>query len=341
MLKNNHPLVSIIILTHNTLKTTSECLSSLNNVSYKNLEIIVVDNGSTDNTSSYIKKHFPKIGVIRNNSNLGFAEGNNIGFQKAKGELILFLNNDTIVERDFLTPLMDKIVSDKTIGGVQPKILNYSKKNVIDSVGSYFITSGFLYHFGHNKKDQEKYNIEEEIFSMKGACMLFKREVLQKVGVFDKDYFAYFEETDLCQRVWLSGYRLLYIPTSSIYHIGGATAKKFPSAAMHYHSYKNRIYTYLKNLEPYSLIKVMPGHILLCVVVAMAFLLTGKISLVVAIIRAIFWNIVNINKTLKIRKKIKNLRKMKDEEYLPRVSRNVRLSYYYHLFATELTGYAD
>lgn len=337
---NKKPKVSIIILNYNGAELTSNCLDSIYKQDYKNFEIIIVDNGSTESTDK-ITKNFPGIKLIKSKVNLGYAEGNNLGFKRSKGELILFLNNDTIVSKNFLKILVNKITSNYLIAAVQPKILCYPKTEIIDSVGSDLLNSGFLYHFGHNKKESQKYNKEKEIFSMKGACMLFKKDILETVGVFDKSYFAYFEETDLCNRVWLAGYRILYVPQAKIYHLGGGTARNIPNTFIQYHSYKNRIYTYFKNFELLTLIKIIPFHILICEFASFVYLFKLKFSFFLAIQKAIFWNIVNFKGIINERKKIKSLRKVSDKKFLPNLSAKVRPSYYYHLFTTSLAGYKD
>lgn len=333
--------ISIIILNYNEPELTVRCLKSLEKVSYKEYEIILVDNGSREDITKFVSTKTKNIKIIKNKDNLGYAEGNNVGYKQAKGDLILFLNNDAIVEKNFLQPLVDNLLSDEAIAAVQPKILQYPKKELIDSVGSYFINTGFLYHFGHNKKDQKKYQKEAAIFSMKGACMLFKKSVLEKIGVFDKDYFAYFEETDLCHRVWLSGYTIMYTPSSVIYHEGGQTSKKLQSTFVQFHSYKNRIYTYAKNFELFTLFKILPMHLFLCEVVSCLYIVTGKFSLAWAIQRSLWWNISHLKKIGRERNRIKKLRKVCDEQYLLQITKNVRASYYYHLFATSLAGYKE
>lgn len=340
----NYPQVSIIIVNWNGYKNIKECLISILKCSYPNFEIIIVDNGSVDRSVSYIKNMAVKYGNIRlieNKKNVGYAEGNNLGFKRAKGKMILFLNNDTLVDKDFLNILVNKLISDKSIGAVQPKILNYPKSNIIDSVGSYFLNTGFLYHFGHNKKDHKRYQTISEIFSMKGACMLFKKSVINKIGLFENNYFAYFEETDLCHRAILAGYTIYYVPSAVIYHKGGGTASKLPSEFIQFHSYKNRIYTYLKNFELLTIIKILPIHITYCLLISSVYFFTFKFSLSYAILKAIGWNIMNLKMIKKKRKEIQRLRKSNDNIYLSRLTRKVGFNYYYHLFATSLAGYRD
>lgn len=344
MSKKNSPLVSVIIVNWNGSIQIKECLESLLKISYNNYEIIVSDNGSTDGSLEYfikVKNKFPKLIVVRNGKNLGYAEGNNVGYKEATGDLILFLNNDVVADKNFLEPLVTALMSSEKIGAVQPKILMLPKRDTIDSVGSYFLTSGFLYHFGHNKEDQKKYQHQAEIFTMKGACMLFRKSVLGKIGVFDKDYFAYYEETDLCQRTWIAGYKIFYIPASKIYHKGGQTSSKLPTDFVQFHSYKNRIFTHCKNLEFGTLIKILPLHLILCVLVSIMYCITGKFSLAYSIQKSIFWNLSHVKIIFQRRKEIKNIRNIRDTQYLPNLTKKVRINYYYHLFTTELAGYND
>lgn len=342
-----NPLVSIIIVNWNGKNLLRDCLTSLFEITYQNFEVIFVDNGSTDGSIEEIKKlgltenQLKKIHVLKNKKNLGFAEGNNVGYKIAKGELILFLNNDTYIDKNFLSKLVERLLADDSIAAVQPKILMYPGTNKIDSVGSYFLSTGFLYHPGHHKKDNHKFEKESEIYTMKGACMLFRKTVLDKVGIFDKSYFAYFEETDLCHRVWLAGYRILYIPYAKIFHKGGETAKKIENSFLIYHSYKNRIYTYLKNFSVINIIKVIPIHIVLCELASLIYLIRGQVPQSIAVQKAILWNFINWKMLINSRRKIQRMRKIQDRNFLPNVTRSVKLNYYYHLFATALAGYKD
>ena len=171
------------------------------------------------------------IKVVKNKENLGFAEANNVGYSRSKGDLILFLNNDVEVEYDFLSKLVKELLSDPKLGGVQPKILLMNKKDNLDSVGAFLTNSGFLFHYGiYKSQNDNKYNKKIDIYSAKGAGMLFRREVIEKIGLFDKDYFAYFEETDFCHRVWLAGYKIRYIPESRMYHLMGGTSINMDSS---------------------------------------------------------------------------------------------------------------
>ena len=342
-------LVSAIVVNWDGKHYLVDCLGSLANLKTKHLlEIIVVDNGSKDGSVAYLTSQIPKfkkrkinLKIIENKKNLGFALANNQGFEKARGDLILFLNNDTKVSRDFLHPLVEALVKSSKIGAVQPKILYYDKLK-FDSTGSFFTNTGVLFHRGHQQKDKGQFEKKGRIFSMKGACMLFKKNVLDKVGLFDEDFFAYFEETDLCHRVWLSGYEILYVPQSEIYHKVGGSTSKVGAPFIQYHSFKNRISTYQTNFELRTLLWLMPIHLTLCFAAAIAFLLIGKFKHFQAVLKGIFWPAVNFLKILQKRRYVQEtIRKGPDRQYLPHVSRQVSPIYYWYLLVGGLEKYQD
>jgi hypothetical protein len=325
----NFPLVSIIIINWNGINLLRVSLPSLKKISYKNYEVILVDNGSIDNSLEYAKKIFPKIKLVRNKTNLGFAKANNQGISLAKGELILFLNNDTKVTRNFLSILVDKLVSDKSMGACQPKILHLEKKGRLDSIGSFLTNSGFLYHLGFEAKDTKVLSKEIKLFSGKGSCLLFRKKLLDKIGYFDEDFFAYFEETDLCWRLWLSGHYLLYIPESVIFHKTWGTARKLPIELVNFHSFKNRITSLIVNLEFINLAPILIFHLLICIFIIIFYLFRGKINISTAIIKSILWNISVINKTLEKRSKVQSkIRKLRDSDIFPTIMKKAGLSYY-------------
>ncbi len=337
------PLVSIIIVNWNGRRFLGNCLGSLSKIKYKNIEVIFVDNASTDGSVEYARKLYPRMKIILNSKNLGYAEGHEEAFKKCKGSLILLLSMDTIVNENFLKELVEVLLSETDIGAVQPKLLMYPNKNSIDSIGSFILPNGMLYHYGREKNHLiAKYNTSMEVFSAKGACVLFRKETLQKTRLFDKDYFAYFEETDLCHRIWLAGYRIIYVPSAVVYHTGGGSSKQMESSFILFHSYKNKICTYIKNLSLGELIKIMPQLIILFECAALVYLFKRKLSISRAIQKAFIWNLVHLNQTLKKRRFVQSkIRIVSDNNFLPRVTRRVRMSYYYHLFRGSLAEYRD
>jgi len=338
------PLVSIIILTYaNGLDFVKKCLNSLDKITYDNYEIILVDNKSTDNTVDYVKKNFPKVKLIINKKNLGFCGGNNIALQVAKGKYLLFHNYDTEVNPNFLEFLVDLLEGDETIGAVQPKMRQLIAKDKLDACASFLTATGFLYHYGYSQEQvNKKYNKRMEIYSVKGACFLTRRSLIDEVGLFDEDFFAYFEETDFCHRVWMHGYRVFYEPKSEMFHLGGGNGKNDHPASLQFISYRNRIQSYLKNLEAQNLLKIIPFHIILCFSVVVVYLFLGKPKSSLEIIRGVLWNIVNIKNILKKRKIIqKNIRRVSEDKYWSKITKNPSSSYYIHFLLNPRGRYDD
>lgn len=329
--------VSIIIINWNGVNYLKDCLPSIAKQDYKNVELILIDNASSDNSVGYVKKHFPNTKIVINDKNYGFAEANNIGFKEVTGEYVLFLNNDTVVTKDFLSVLVKEINTDEKIGGIQSKILLMDKPDHYDSIGAYLTNTGILYHYGVSKKVAKNYEKKIDIFSAKGACMLFKKKVLDNILVngelYDKRYFAYFEETDMCHRVWLAGYKIIYTPDSLIYHKMGGTSTRFNNSFVQYHSFKNRMSSYIKNLNMLHLIQIMPVHLVVCEVYACIYLFKGNIQMFMAVQKAIGWNVSQLSETLKRRKFInEKIRRVKDKEIFPFIYKKVKLSYYFYIF---------
>ncbi|MEK7154661.1 MAG: glycosyltransferase family 2 protein [Patescibacteria group bacterium] len=324
-----YPKVSIIILNFNQKLFTLACLTSLKKITYPNYEVILVDNNSNDGSAEAIAKKFPEITLVRSKENLGYAGGNNLGFKKTSAEYVLILNNDTKVTLGFLEPLVRDMLNDSSLGIVQSKIFTMDNPELLDGVVSYQTATGFLYHKGYLDVDKTEYAKLLYTFSAKGACILIRREAL-KLGLFDPDYFAYFEETDLCWRTWILGYKVAFEPGSIIYHKMGATSSTMRSAFINYHSFKNRIRTIIKNTGPYTLLWMLPIHITTCLGLVVFFLFSDQYNGSLSILRAIWWNIRMANETWKQRKKVQSERKISDNEIFNQVMKNPPLSFYSH-----------
>lgn len=329
-------MVSIIIVNWNGLRWLKGCFPTLAKQTYKNTEWILVDNSSTDESVAWTKKHYPATKIIINEKNLGFSHANNIGYKIAKGDYVLFLNNDTETTPTFLEELVKVLDRDPTIGGAQSKLLLMDDHTRLDSVGAFLTPTGFLYHYGYRHKDDPKYDKEIDLYTAKGACMIFKKEVLKKVEVdgwiFDPDYFAYFEETDMCHRVWLAGFRIVYAYRSVIYHKMGATSSSMNNAFVQYHSFKNRINSYLKNLGLNEFVRLLPFHLTLCVCFIVYSLMIGKIPLVLSLVRAFAWNLRHFSKTTCARRVIqRSIRMIPDSNFFPFIMKRPSLTYYMSL----------
>lgn len=347
------PLVSVVLVGYNAKHFLQKCLGSLMNGTFKNIEVIYIDNGSTDGTSEYIKRNHPYIRLFRNDRNVGFSPAHEGILEKIKGDAVLLLNTDTILKRNLLSELVDVLYSKKDIGAVQPKILMYPLTNKIDSIGSFLLLNGLLYHMGYEKDQNLKiYNKPMEIFSTKGAIMLIRKNVLKKVSfppqggyktcIFDMDYFTAFEDTDLCHRIWLSGYRIIYVPSAVAHHIGGGTVKKLIKSFVIFNSEKNRLMTYIKNMSLPFLFKMLPLLVIMLQVESLIYLIIRRnLSCFIGVQKAFLWNIWYLKNTLNKRAYVqKKIRKVNDESFLPRLIKPVRFSYYYYL-VVGLSRYKD
>ncbi|HBB76911.1 MAG: hypothetical protein A3J18_02465 [Candidatus Levybacteria bacterium RIFCSPLOWO2_02_FULL_40_18] len=340
-------LVSVLIVNWNSKENLKDCLQSLFKIDYPNYEVIIVDNGSTDDSVSWVKKNYPGVIIAKANRNLGFAGGNEFGLKHCRGKYILFLNNDTLVTKSFLTELVSFIEKDEKLAVVQPAILFHrpgeSLHGKINSVGSFILNSGFLYHLNYGKEFIEKdYGESYEIYTAYGACFLANRKLVNKLGLFDPEYFAYFEETDFSHRVWLSGHKVKIYTKAVIYHKGAKTAQKLPSSFIQYHSFKNRLFTYLKNFGLVNIYKIFVPHLFICEVSSVLYLAMRRPGYTLAIQKAILWNIIKVGKLLRERRKVQEeIRKVRDADFIPKLTRKVNIRYYYYLSSGELEKYRE
>ena len=320
------PLVSVVILNWNGRAHLGKCLVSLGKATYKPFELIVVDNNSTDDSVFFIKQKFPHVRIIVNAINRGYSGGNNDGIAASRGKYICILNNDTEVEKHFLEPLVTAMEADRSVGCVQPKLVYGDDHNLLNAVGSYLTSTGFLYHYGYRKfANTLQYNQRLTIYSAKGAAMLLRKSALDQIGIFDEDFFIYFEETDLCHRLWLSGYKVIYEPQSVIYHYEAVdTHKQMTNDFIMYLSYRNRIFSFIKNLSCSSMLRLFP---VLCVFYVISFALYPA-----AVFRAIMSTLWGLPKILKKRRAVQAQRKISDSVLFQTIWRDPPVLYYYYLF---------
>lgn len=219
------PKVSVIILNWNGWEDTIECLKSLYQINYSNFNVIIIDNASEDDSVKRINEYAEgkKLKIIENKENYGFAEGNNIGIRYVLNNLhpdyILLLNNDTIVDKNFLKELVYAGEIDAEIGMIGPKIYYYDKPDVIWSVGckiSWKLARGI--QIGSNEEDHGQYDKSKIVEYVSGSAFLIKINVIEKIGLMDKNYFLYFEESDWTLRANQEGYKSLYVPNAKIWH---------------------------------------------------------------------------------------------------------------------------
>ncbi len=235
------PKVSIIIVNYNGKELLQKCLDSLLKVNYDNFEIILVDNNSTDGSVEFITKNYPSLIIIKLDSNKGFAEPNNVAAKISKGKYLLFLNNDTVVTPNFIFEMVKVMETDKKIAICQSLLLK--PDGSVDSSGD------FIDHLGVVYNSKTKIDEIREVSSARGASMLVRSDIFEKLDGFDQKFFITFEDVDLCWRSWILGYRVLIIPTSIVYHEGGITIKKIKSEIA-FHGFKNQLAMKITNFEP-------------------------------------------------------------------------------------------
>ncbi|MFH0852166.1 MAG: glycosyltransferase family 2 protein [bacterium] len=244
------PKVFIIVLNWNGLKDTEECIESLKKIDYPDYKIVVVDNGSTDGSDEIIpKKHFQDVAFIETKSNLGFAGGNNIGIKHALdngADYILLLNNDTTVEPDFLSKLVKAAEGDKKIGIVGPMIFFYDEPDRVWFGGGKINWSKIRgSHLDYNTVKKRDHALSDEemekeknkvVDYITGCCLLIKREVVEKIGYLNDDYFLYYEDADWCMRAKKAGWQSVVVPASYIYHKQSKSTVEFSYPYIYYHS---------------------------------------------------------------------------------------------------------
>ena len=222
-MKESIPKVSIVILNWNQRDMTLACLASLKKVDYPNCEIILVDNNSIDDSVSSIKKEYPELKIIENRKNLGVAGGRNVGIeyvQQKDTDYLLFLDNDTIVHRDFLNEMVKVGESNKRIGILTGKIYHYSEPNIIWSAGgSLSLYRCHISAIGYGEIDKGQYDDIREVDHVAGCCLMIKKKVVDEIGILDQNFIEYFtEDTDWCLRAKKKGYKIAYVPKSVIWH---------------------------------------------------------------------------------------------------------------------------
>lgn len=340
----NNPKVSIIILNYNGKRWLKKCLPTIKKIKYKPLEVLIVNNGSTDDSSEFIKKNFPWIKITELKKNRGFAGANNIGVRKATGKYVLLLNNDTMVTPGFLKPIVERMENDKTIGVIQPILRSLRKKTVLDAGPSFFTSTGFMYHYGYYQFYKKlQYNREYFVYSAKGACLFTIRKDYLRLGGLDEDFITYVEESDYCHRVWLSGKKVLYLPESHIYHWGGGDMSVMEkSETTLYRSFKNRYYSYIKNFSLLELLKLLPVHFLFCEAMIFSALSRGILRNAAAAQLGTLWWLFNLRTILKKRKFVQNkIRKVPDSKFIDLIKRDPQFSYYLHFLRNPEAKYNE
>ena len=297
-----NPLVSVILAPHNGMDHIQKCLDSVLGQAYENFEIILVDNASTDGTAEFVKERYPQVRQIESSENLAYGPGNNLGASIAKGGLLLFLNHDTIVTDEFLVELVRAMEAEPEIAVAQSKIMMASNQELIDSAGAFLTWTGMWFHPGRGDRVAYDATGPVDVLGAAGACVLVRSAIYEELRGFDPDFRIYFDDADFSWRARLMGSRVVVVLKSVVYHWGGATTQTLPPAFTVFHSFKNRLCSLIKLLSLTDLILVLPVHLTFCLAASAAYALSLKPANAYAILRALWWNLTNVKRTLNKRK---------------------------------------
>jgi hypothetical protein len=295
-------LVSVILVNWNGMKWLDKCLKSLMDQTYNDFEIILVDNDSSDGSVEFVQKNFPNVRVIVNKSNLGFASGNNIGINNAKGEYILLLNNDTWMEKDFLSNML-KFYRNNRYDVIAPREVGYDGKKQSSYISKIDPFGHPVYLFGKR---------EEEAFYLVGVCLFFNKKIYKETGGFDDNFFMYCEEVDWFWRLNLLKKKFTYVDSIYIFHAGAGSTGEGIKYKVFLWRNQNTLQMLLKNYKWYSLLWVLSVYLLQNIVEILFFLILLKPKISLSYIQGWWFNIRNINSILKKRKLVQKDRKLND-----------------------------
>jgi len=330
------PLVSIIIIHYRRVDLLHRCLLSLvRNVSYAALETIVVCNSPLDDDLKQLSGCFSGIRYIYNDKNLGYAGGGNAGIRAASGQYIFILNNDIEVDADCIAPLVEVCENDPSIAMAQPKILSLLEKNRFEYAGAagglidiwgYPFARGRL--FGDVEFDNGQYNDSCEIFWASGAALFARKRLFDEVGFFDEYFFAYMEEIDLAWRMHLRGYKIVYIPTIKVYHVGSPNIDRRDTFHL-YLNHRNNLIMLLKNLSFINLLWIFPIRLVMDFTTVFFAFFKENPRRGIAIAKALSNILCNLAYIVKQRGQVQRLRKIKDAEIFSKMyHRSVAMHYF-------------
>lgn len=282
--------IAIVILNWNGKQLLETFLPSIVAHSQE-ADIYLADNDSTDDSIAFVKSNFASVNVIKNSSNYGYAKGYNVALQHIDADIYCLLNSDVEVTSNWLTPIIETFQSEPKTAIIQPKLLDYHKKNHFEYAGA---AGGFIDKYGYPycrgrifetiEEDKGQYNDTTNIFWASGACFFIRSRVFKELNGFDEDFFAHFEEIDLCWRAFNSGYETKYVGTSTIYHVGGATLHN-TNPKKTYLNFRNSLFTIAKNAKG-NLFNLIFIRMLLDGLAAFKFLIEFKFVHIVSILKA-------------------------------------------------------
>lgn len=321
-MSSENPLVSVLVLNYNGRRFLDDCFQSLEQTSYPNAKIWLIDNGSTEDDVAYVSEKYPWVHIHAIKDNCGYSGAYNDAMKACDGKYQVLLNNDVKVHPDWLNDMVTLAESDYKIGALQPRLNHMVNKGHFEHAGGsggkmdkygYPFLRGRV--FSHVEEDKGQYMDVDNIFWASGACFFIRRSVIDETGNLDHVFRHHMEEIDLCWRIWLQGYTIKVVPTGFIEHFDGGTIRH-ESYIKKYWNHRNSIFMLIKNYSWWTLVKILPLRILLDWASIPWALLTKDYPRARAIITAHFWLVFHPRVMFKHRREVQKRRIVSDKEMM-------------------------
>jgi hypothetical protein len=256
------PLLTVAVLSYDGRHLLETILPSLAHQSFRDFEVVVVDNGSRDGTPTWLDEHWPQVQVVSLAENIGVTAALNVCARSGRGELVGLFNNDLELDEACLGELVRALREHPEAGWAGAKLRDFQQRDTIDGAGDVFTWAATGGRRGHGERDVGQYEQPRAIFGACGGAALYRRTALRRVGEFDEDFFAFYEDVDWNLRAQLAGLSCRYVPTAVVYHMGSATIGRGLSDFTRYHLWRNTLWIVAKDLPPSSLLRHAPQLVL-------------------------------------------------------------------------------
>ncbi len=304
--------VSVVIVTWNGRRHVDTCLRALAAQEHAELEVVLVDNGSTDDTVEHVTRVYPWVRLVALDENRGFTGGNNAGVRASSGRYVAFLNNDTCADRRWVAALRRELADHPACGLVTSRMVYMHDPAVVDSAGDGLTRWGGAFKRGHGRPASEFLQGGEVFAACGGACML-SRALFDELGGFDEDFFLSHEDVDLSYRARLRGFGCRYVPDAIVHHVGSATLGPHSANAV-YHGQRNLEWVFVKNTPAAILARTLPGHVLYGLVAGVYFAAHGLFG---AFARAKWDALAGLPRMLRKRREIQRERRVRVSDLWP------------------------
>jgi hypothetical protein len=253
------PLLTIAILSYDGRELLEMALPHVFDQTHPNVDVLVVDNGSSDGTAAWLRESWPAVRVVELPENVGVTAALNVCVAESGGELVMLLNNDVELAPDTVSLLVAALDEHPGAGSAVPKLLDFKRRDVLDGAGDVLSRLGFPGRRGHGERDQGQYDMPEDVFGACGGAAVYRRSAFERVGEFDADFFAFYEDTDWALRARIAGYGCRYVPQALAYHMGSATLGSDPNDFSRLHMWRNGPWLLLKGLPAGVLLRNAPS----------------------------------------------------------------------------------